>query len=94
MTKVLSTKGYEDWEANANKQALEIAEEIIEHYNNGMYSICWTTEQSKTVIQYILMKVWHICSCSGIFILDDVKKIKDKCKITIDLAEQDTEYVD
>jgi hypothetical protein len=94
VVKVLSTKGYDRWEVSTNGLAYDIAKEIIKDYNDGVRHNNWTIEQSKPVIEYTLMKVWHICSSSGIFIDYKVAKIKDKCKIIINFYEQDPEYVD
>jgi len=70
------------------------AQRIIEKYNDDIRYWAFSIEQSKPVAEYIFQKVWIILSGSGIFMLYDIHKRKDRVKVEICLSEQDKEFID
>jgi len=76
---------YLEWEKGVSKFAYEKAEEYIQDYKDGVKSITYKTTRGKTPEEYMLMKVWHLLHCNGIFLGIDVKKRKDKIYVALDL---------
>jgi len=90
----ISVRGYKRWEADKNKWALEIAEDLIRLYNAKDMTHEFGFGQTSVVMNYIMMKVWHILSCSGIFLDYKVKKKKDECSVVVSMCEQVAEHID
>ncbi len=90
----LSTKGYIGWDINIRDHAVSLARKLIDHYNEGKRSYKYEIEQTTQVEKYMLMKVWHILSGSGICMLHRVYKRKNKLHVSIELGPQSPEYID
>ena len=83
----MQTTNYEEWEKDRIQNAMDKAAQLIDDYKNGYISFCYTTTQSKTVHEYELLKVWHILDSSNIFMDYKISKLKDKCRVQIDLMD-------
>ena len=83
---ILNTTQYDEWENNRNTKALEWAQELIDEFNNTEMYHKYTCNQTKSVLEYTLMKVWHILNSSGIFMVHNIKKKGTKCIVTISLS--------
>jgi hypothetical protein len=94
MAKSISFKSFKEWDMDKDKWASNIAEDAINEYNRGNYFYSLTLDQTPSVMKYIMMKVWHILSGSGIFLEHRVKRRGDKNTIMFSMSEQSPEYVD
>lgn len=98
MEHTLSLKGYAEFDAGVTKKAIEDAEELITCYNRGEYNYSYTTNQTKPVEDYKLMKVWHIMSGSGIFFTHTVTKVRKdpptRIRVRIMMSRQIPDYWD
>jgi hypothetical protein len=81
----MNTANYDAWEADMNEFALTRSQELIDYYNDGYKCIEFTIEQSKESLAYVYMKIWHILDGSGIFLDYTIRKIKGKCRVTLQL---------
>jgi hypothetical protein len=97
MQHTLSVKGYAKFDADNSKRAIEDAQELIAHYNRGEFVYVYTTNQSKPVEEYKLMKVWHIMSGSGIFFDHKITKCRnlpERIRVRISMSQQVQEHWD
>ena len=90
----LRTKGYTIWDTVVTDQAVVFARKLIDYYNEGGRIYKYATKQARQPEQYMLMKVWHILSGSGICMIDTVRTYKDRLKVCIHLAAESPEYID
>ena len=84
----MDTFNYNEWEADRNNTALTDAQEYINDYNNGVRFITYRTNQTKQVLEYIFMKIFHILDGSGIFLDYKVFKRREKCIVELYLSER------
>ena len=97
MEHTLSLKSYAHFDAWTNAKAIEYAQGLIKCYNKGEFNYAYTTNQTKPVEEYIMMKVWHILSGSGIIFTHTIRKVKepsDRIRVRIMMSEQLTMYWD
>jgi len=90
----LNLNPYNKWEEKINILAEELAKELIEDYNENHKCLILTSTNTKEVHVYIMMKVWHILSGSGIFLDYTISKKKSKIIIDLHMSEQDPEFID
>jgi hypothetical protein len=65
----MDTNHYNEWEADRNQFALSRAQELFDDYkNNQINTVIYKTNQTKEVLIYTYMKIWHILDGSGIFL--------------------------
>jgi len=83
----LNTTQYDEWENNRNAKALEWAQELIDEYNNSEMYHQYKCNQTKSVLEYTLMKVWHILDSSGIFMVYKINKKNNQCIVNIRLQK-------
>ena len=81
----LNTTRYDEWENDRNIKALEWAQDLLNDFNDGIYYASYTCNQSKPVLQYTLMKVWHILSSSGIFMYHTINKKGEQYIVKINM---------
>ena len=80
---------YDKWEKSCNEYAKALSEDLIERYNRGVEATLITIEQSKEVQTYVMMKVWHIMSSSGICIDYTIRKYRrNQLKVHIEMCDQ------
>jgi hypothetical protein len=86
----LNTTGYDEWENDRNIKALEWAQDLLNDFNDQIYSASYTCNQIKPILQYTLIKVWHILYGSGIVMVYTIKKkgINHNVKIELDLLSK------
>ena len=97
MQHTISFKGYSKFDASVSKYAIKDAQELIDHYNRGEFNYVYTTNQTKPVEEYKIMKVWHILSGSGIFFSHDIRKVRkdpQRIRVSIQMSQQVKEYWD
>ena len=90
----LNLNPYNRWEQTINILAEELAKELIKDYNENKKCVMLTTIDTKEVQTYLMMKVWHILSGSGIFLDYTISKKKSKIIIDLHMSEQDPESID
>jgi hypothetical protein len=90
----LNLNPYNKWEQTINIRAEELAKELIEDYNENDKCLILTSTNTKEVHVYIMMKVWHILSGSGIFLDYTISKKKDKTIVEMHMSEQNPEFID
>jgi hypothetical protein len=84
----MDTNHYNEWEADRNRRALSEAQELIDDYkNNQIKFISYKTNQTKDVLLYTYMKIWHILNGSGIFLEYKVYQKADKCLVELYLSD-------
>jgi hypothetical protein len=81
----MNTANYDAWEAARNEYALSRSQELFDYFEDGVVSIVVTIDQTKEVLTYEYLKIWHILEGAGIFMDFRVQKIKDKCRVIIEL---------
>jgi len=92
----LRLKHYRQFEAGVEESAMNQAEKLIADFDAYLESyeddnkspavrIIYTTEQSKCVEEYTLLKVWHILKSSGFFLDYKVFKLKDRCRVVLNI---------
>jgi hypothetical protein len=81
----LNTTVYDEWENNRNTKALEWAQDLLNDFNDQIYSASYKCNQSKPILEYTLMKVWHILRGSGIFMVHTLKKKGNNYIVKIEL---------
>ena len=83
---------YSTWEARQNKHAQALAEQILDLYSRGQFTVAFTTNQTKHVMTYVLMKVYHILwgSTPSLGFLGGAKKHGDMTRVRLRLFEQST----
>ena len=89
----LNLNPYNRWEQTINILAEELAKELIEDYNENKKCVMLTTIDTKEVQTYLMMKVWHILSGSGIFLDYTISKKKSKIIIDLHMSEDDPESI-
>jgi len=86
----LNDTGYLEWELGIERGAYEIARDLIKDFNEGIRGYSYTTNQSKVVEKYKLIKVWNLLIYSGIYIDFRISKQKDRVRVRI-IMESDEE---
>ena len=81
----LNDTRYVGWEKDVSDQAYRKAIEYMQDYKDGVKTITYKSIQSKAVETYMLMKVWHLLECNGIFLDIEIKKRKDKIRVMLQL---------
>jgi hypothetical protein len=81
-------ESYLKWEAGCIVYAESMAQDLIDEFNgnddiDGVVCSSYTSNQSKEVKLYILMKVWQILIGSGLFMDYTVHTKKDKSLVDI-----------
>ena len=89
MAVVLNTYNYRKWEKASHDYALAQARDLIQGYRNGINLVTYTIPHSKEVVTYTLMKVWQLLNANGIFLYQKVSKVKDMCRVRLDLSDID-----
>jgi EAL domain-containing protein (putative c-di-GMP-specific phosphodiesterase class I) len=81
----MNMDNYNAWEAKRNEYAIITSQEFIDDFKDGLCYIEFMTTQTKEVLTYEYLKIWHILDGAGIFMDYRIHKIKDKCRVTIEL---------
>ena len=81
---------YLSWEKRANEWAQLTAKELIANYNKGDRHIKIMSNQTKQVMTYYMMKVWHLLNSSGIFADYNIRQINENTiRICIHMSKID-----
>jgi hypothetical protein len=86
----LNDARYLQWEKDVSDEAYKVAEEYMEDYKNGVKYIQYKTTKSKAVEEYLLMKVWQLLECNGIFMGIQIRQRKDKVFVYLDFSPNPT----
>jgi len=81
---------YDEWEEHRIRYAFEEARRLLDLYIlEDIRYIEYTSNQSKEVQQYCMMKIWLILDSNGVFMVHHIKKKKNKINVIIHLYDKD-----
>jgi hypothetical protein len=86
----MNMTNYEVWEARQTTHAQELAQRCLELYNSGHYKYSFSTNQTKSVMEYVLMKVYHIVwgSSPSLGFFSTIRKQDDLTRVCLRLFNQ------
>jgi hypothetical protein len=85
----MNTTNYDVWEARQITYAHELAQRCLDLYNSGHYKYSFSVNQTKAVMDYVLMKVNPILwgSTPSIGLLSTTKKQGDLTRVCLTLFD-------
>jgi len=90
-----NTNHYDEWEAERTQEAREYYREYLGDFHNsttGHIQVVYTTNYTKSTVEYVLAKVYHMLIGHGIIFYYTVRKHRGRCKVFIDILPDTTIY--